>query len=321
MALNFPQPRTRESDDKGGQRMIWSAVRNAQQGQVVAEIYAAAAEVPCGRQAIMAGGLPGAGTLEAVAESGADLTQYLTISVDTVLVRMAAHGLIPTVAGLSPLEASDLAHAEAQFIAKRVGMLALAEGRNLLLDVSMAARISVDSWIAALGSAGYSVSGVFADISSEESVRRLDAAHRRGEERLRAGHGYGGRYIPPEAIRALADSGPAALELDADGGPEAWYPGGGRAAALIAAYRSGHLSLPELARAFESQRWTSVPRTWVRGMEDARAAIDDLEPVFPDTFDDVVLAYDLGQLTVRSMRSLPAQRQVAQARTAPKKPW
>jgi hypothetical protein len=276
--------------------MIWSPGRNAQQGQVVAEIYAAAAEVPCRRQAIMAGGLPGAGTLEAVAESGANLAQYLTISVESVLVRMAAGGLIPTVAGLSPLEAADLAHAEAQFIAKRLAMLALVDGRNLLLDVSMAARISVDSWIAALRSAGYIVNGVFADISIEESVRRADAAHRRGEERLRAGSGYGGRYIPPEAIRALADSGPAMLELDADGGAEGWYPGGGRTASLIAAYRAGHLPLLELARAFEHQRWALVPRTWTRGLDDARAAIDDLEPILPDTFDDVVLYYDLGQL-------------------------
>jgi hypothetical protein len=133
--------------------------------------------------------------------------------------------------------------------------------------------------------------------SPPAAARRADAAHRRGEERLRAGHGYGGRYIPPEAIRALADSEPAALELDAEGGLEAWYPGGGRAAALITAYRSGHLSLRELARAFECQRWASVPRTWIRGLDDARAAIDDLEPIFPDTFDDVVLSYDLGQLT------------------------
>jgi Lsr2 len=32
-------------------------------------------------------------------------------------------------------------------------------------------------------------------------------------------------------------------------------------------------------------------------MEEARAAIDDLEPYVPASFDDIVLAYDLGQLT------------------------
>jgi hypothetical protein len=40
-----------------------------------------------------------------------------------------------------------------------------------------------------------------------------------------------------------------------------------------------------------------VPRIWFAGLEDARAAIDDLEPIIPDSFDDVALAYDLGQLT------------------------
>ncbi|MGI8448223.1 MAG: hypothetical protein ACR2MP_13785 [Streptosporangiaceae bacterium] len=70
----------------------------------MAELYAAAAEVPCDRQAIMAGGLPGAGTLRAVADSGADLARHLTVSVDLVLAQMAATGLIPAVPGLSPME-------------------------------------------------------------------------------------------------------------------------------------------------------------------------------------------------------------------------
>ena len=83
-------------------------------------------------------------------------------------------------------------------------MLALAEGRNLLLEISMASRPSTDSWIAALHAAGYTIEGIFAEISIEESIRRADAAHRRGEEDLRRGQGHGGRYIPAEAIRALA---------------------------------------------------------------------------------------------------------------------
>jgi hypothetical protein len=49
---------------------------------------------------------------------------------------------------------------------------------------------------------------VFAEISIEESVRRADAEHRRGQDQFRHGHGHGGRFIPPEAIRALADTTP-----------------------------------------------------------------------------------------------------------------
>lgn len=74
-------------------------------------------------------------------------------------------------------------------------------------------------------------------------------------------------------------------------------PGAGQAAPLITAYQAGELPLAELTARFRSLRWTAVPRAWTPGLEDARAAIDDLEPLIPGTFDDVVLAYDHGQIT------------------------
>jgi hypothetical protein len=40
-----------------------------------------------------------------------------------------------------------------------------------------------------------------------------------------------------------------------------------------------------------------VPSACPPGLEQARAAIDDLEPYVPGSFDDVVLAYDLGRLS------------------------
>jgi Zeta toxin len=276
--------------------VIWSPDRNAEQGRLVTALYAAAVAVLCERSAIMAGGLPGTDRMAAVAEADADLSRYLTVSVDAILVQMAAGHLIPDVAGLLPMEAADLAQAEAQFIGKRVAMRALADGRNLLLEVSMAARPSVDSWLAALHAAGYTVQGVFADITIEESVRLTDAAHRRGEEELRAGRGHGGRYIPADAIRALAHTS-AGPDPGPGNAPAAWYPGGGQVAALIAGYHAGHLPLDELARDFRSRRWASVPRAWAPGLEHARAAIDDLKPVIPGTFDDVAAAYDQDQIS------------------------
>jgi hypothetical protein len=278
-----------------GRDMIWSPERNAAQGQLVAGLYAAAAGVPCWGKAIMAGGLPGAGTLATVQAAGTDLASYLTVSISVVLEQMAGQRLIPVVAGLSPLEAADLVHAEAQFIAKRIGMLALADGRNVLLDISWAARPSTDSWLAALRACGYEIHGVFADITIDESLRRTDAAHRRGEEERRAGRGHGGRFIPPEAIRALADD-PSAPPGPAPDPRPGWYPGGG-ITDLIAAYRAGDLTLAELAATFRAYPWAAVPRAWAPGLEDARAAIDDFEPLIPGTFDDVVLAYDQHQLT------------------------
>lgn len=111
----------------------------------------------------MTAGLPGAERRDAAAQSGTDLSRYLPVSIDAVLERMAACGMIPAVEGLSPMEAAQLVHAEAQFVAKRVAMLAMADGRNLLLEVSMASRASTDSWIAALHATGYAITGAFAE--------------------------------------------------------------------------------------------------------------------------------------------------------------
>ncbi|MGH3217302.1 MAG: hypothetical protein ACRDPY_00995 [Streptosporangiaceae bacterium] len=109
--------------------MIWTAQRNMDQGALVAAMYAQADNIACERKAILVGGLRGAGALT---QAGIDASRYLTISIDGILTEMAARGLIPHVDGLSPLEAADLAHAGAQFLAKRLGMRALADGRNII---------------------------------------------------------------------------------------------------------------------------------------------------------------------------------------------
>jgi Zeta toxin len=160
-----------------GGAVIWTPERNRQQGQVVAGLFRQGAAVPCERLAVIAGGLPGADRPAALAAAAVDRARYSTVSVDTVLEELAAAGMILVVAGLSPMEAADLVHAEAQFVGKRLALRALADGRNLILEVSMASAQSVRSWLSALRSAGYVVTGVFADLGIEESVRRTDATH------------------------------------------------------------------------------------------------------------------------------------------------
>ncbi len=288
--------------------MIWTAERNRQQGELVAAMYhQLAAEALCERKAVLAGGLPGARIGDALAEAGVDPAGYLTISVDQILVRMAERGMIPTVAGLSPMEAADLAHPEAQFLAKRLGLRGLGEGKNLLWEVSFAAQHSIESWIAAHRRAGYTVTGVFAEISIEESVRRTEAEHRRGQNQYRLGHGYGGRFIPPEAIRALADTTPEPATA-ATGTSAMAVPGThgktppradrtGEVNDLIGSYLTGALSLEVLCQRFRTRRWPAVPRVCPPALEQAAPAIDDPEPYIPGSFDEVVRAYDLGWLT------------------------
>src|SRR5439155_26272462 len=123
--------------------VIWTGERGRQQARLVAGMYRAAAGVPCERSAVIAGGLPGADKAAALDRSGVDRSRYLTVSIDAVLDQMAGAGLIPGDNGRSPLTRAGQVHAEAQHLAKRVLLRALMDGRNLILDISLA------SWRAA----------------------------------------------------------------------------------------------------------------------------------------------------------------------------
>jgi Zeta toxin len=165
----------------GESRVIWAPRRNKAQGLLVSALYERGEGTPAERQAVLAGGLPGADKAAALAEERVDPSRYLMISIDAVLLAMAARGLIPTVEGLSPLEAADLAHAEAQFLGKRLALRALADGRNTLFDISMASRPSVESWLAALHRSGYTVTGVFAEIAVQDHLLPADDAGEAGQ--------------------------------------------------------------------------------------------------------------------------------------------
>ena len=290
--------------------MIWTPGRNRQQGTAVADLYRRADDVPCERMAVIIGGLHGADKPGALAAAGIDRTRYLTVSVDGILQEMAACRLIPAVEGLSPLEAADLVHAEAQFLAKRLTLRALADGRNLILDITMASEHVVESWLHALRQAGYATTAMFVEIGIEEAMRRSETEHRRAHEDYRAGRGNGGRYLRPEAIRALANTPPSTAErratgIRSNGSPAT--PVGSRTpgqafpaseiTSMIASYQAGQLTLEELASQFRARRWPAMPSSCPPGLETAASAIDDPEPYVPGSFDDVVLAYDLGQLS------------------------
>ena len=187
-------------------RQEWSRERNRIQAALVADLYEQAREVPCTGQAIIAGGLGGAGKSTVLStRAGTDLSQYLYINPDSIKEEMARRGLIPHVDGLSPMEASELVHEESSFIAKRLALRATADQKNVIWDITMSSLDSTERRIDELRTAGYSVDGIFVDIPVETSVRRAEARHRSGHEDYRAGIGLGGRYVPPEVIRAQAD--------------------------------------------------------------------------------------------------------------------
>jgi hypothetical protein len=66
---------------------------------------------------------------------------------------------------------------------------------------------------------------------------------------------------------------------------------------MIDAYRRGELGLEGVGLEFRVRRWPAVPAVCPHGLEPAGPAVDDLEPYLLGSFDDVVLAYDLGRLS------------------------
>jgi hypothetical protein len=289
--------------------MIWTAGRNQQLGELIAEVFRTAGPAPREHRAVIAGGPPGADKAAALARLGAEASQFLTVSVGGVLTRMAARGLIPGVAGRPPLAGAELVHAEAQHVAKRIGLVAVNGGWNIILDVTLASRTSAESWAYALRFADYSVTAVYTGLDPGESVRRSAAAYRQDEDEYRRGCGFGGRPLPPDAIEALA--GPAAaaardsIRWVSGAEPASVTAGhtrpgglpGGAVAAMIDNYRRGQVSLEGLGLEFRARRWPAVPPVCPPALEPAAPAVDDLEPYLPGSFDDVVLAYDLGQLS------------------------
>lgn len=186
---------------------IWSDDREAVHDSIIEDLYTGSADVPNDRQAILAGGLPGAGKSTILeGHAGIDRSQYLTINPDDIKEELASRGLVPQVHGLSPMEASDLVHEESSYVARQLALRAQADGKNIIWDITMSSQTSTERRIDDLRSSGYTrIDGIFVDIPVETSVARTEARHREGHEAYCAGDGLGGRFVPAELIRGQAD--------------------------------------------------------------------------------------------------------------------
>jgi hypothetical protein len=185
----------------------WTAGRNRIHGEIVNDLYNQASAVPCEYKAIIAGGLPGAGKTTVLNEQAdIDMSRYLIINPDDIKEVLARRDLIPKIEGLSPMEASDLAHEESSVIAKHLARRAQAEGKNIIWDITMSRLESTQERIDSLRASGYGqIDAIFIDIPIEVSIRRTQARHREDQERWQAGHGMGGRFVPQEIIQKQAD--------------------------------------------------------------------------------------------------------------------
>jgi hypothetical protein len=113
---------------------------------------------------------------------------------------------VPEIDDLSPMECSVLVHEESSYLARQLARRALADGKNVIWDVTMSSADSTIQRIKELRASDYQrVDGIFVDIPIETSITRTTDRHRRGHDRFLAGESLGGRYVPAEVVRAQAD--------------------------------------------------------------------------------------------------------------------
>jgi predicted ABC-type ATPase len=186
---------------------VWSAERAARHDEIIQHLYGQAADVPCEGWAILAGGLPGSGkTTVLTTLAGVDRSRFVVINPDEIKEQLADREMVPAINGLSPMEATDLAHEESSFIARQLGLRAYADRKNLIWDITMSRTESTQQRIGELEAAGYiRLDGIFVAVPVEVSLGRAKARHRKEHDAYRAGDGLGGRYIPPGLILANAN--------------------------------------------------------------------------------------------------------------------
>lgn len=195
----------------------WTAERRRQHKAIVDALSRRSRDVPAEGKAIVAGGLGGAGKSTALAKhvgiphvrrGGANVPRdYVTINPDDIKEEMARRDMIPKVPGFTPLEASGLVHEESSHIAKMLAARVQRKRQNVIWDITMASQGSVEKRLDDLEAHGYThVGAVFVHVPVETSVSRAMGRYERGLAEHKAGRGHGGRYVPPEVIRANTDA-------------------------------------------------------------------------------------------------------------------
>jgi hypothetical protein len=168
--------------------------------------------IPADRQALLSGGLGGAGKGTMLEAMHIDHKKFVTIDPDGLKGLMSKHGLVPDPVALGlkdfdppvrPMELAGLIHEESSDLSKNIAKMAMNEGKNVILDNTMGSD-SVFKKVNELKDKGYEVEGVFVDVSIEMSVESALARHMNGTVK----GGDGGRFVDPKLSAGQEPSDP-----------------------------------------------------------------------------------------------------------------
>lgn len=192
-------------DGPNGEK-VWSPERSAMHKAIVQDLLAEARERGVGRnrRAVMSGGLGGSGkTTTLNSGSGINPNEFIELNPDAMKEELVKRGMAPDVPGVQPMEGAGLIHEESSDLAMMLAQAAQVEGLDVMWDITMASRGSVQKRLDMLKNDGYSTDAIFVDIPVETSVQRALDRHRRGaSDYLARNEGLGGRFVDPRHIRA-----------------------------------------------------------------------------------------------------------------------
>lgn len=199
--------------DSGKKHLKFTPEREAIHNELIdaAMAEAEARGVPSNRDAILMGGLGGAGKTriiesDEVRRRGIKAEEFLVVNPDDFKERLIGRGLVDVIPGFTPMESSHLAHEESSHIASRLAERASNRGMNVIWDFTLGSSGSGSDKVADLHRNGYdNVKGIFVDVSIEKSIDSADKRWIGGVDRYLMGQGgQGGRAVPHSVIRSQA---------------------------------------------------------------------------------------------------------------------
>ena len=114
---------------------LYAPQRAALHKEIVDFLLGEAAGVPSEGKAILAGGPMGAGkTTVLTGHARIGPSRWLVLTPDIVKEQMASRGMVPSMDGLSPMEAACLIHEESSWIARKLADEAYARRLNVIWD-------------------------------------------------------------------------------------------------------------------------------------------------------------------------------------------